>query len=231
MKKGFTLSEVLITLSIVGIVAALTVPGVMKNYQNRMYTAQLKKAYSQVANATLAIMNDENTDNFFETSAANETKSDENDDKLQNPKEGMGYFLTKYFTTARRNCSEDGTCASKAKGFYTNVNGIALDGVDKTNYCVLTVSGATICGKYNPSNNCASVLVDVNGVGRPNVAGRDIFAMDIHKDGTLSDYWSACLDGHAGEPADKCLTYTGDVYRGTSGCLNNVIGAGWSMEY
>ena len=43
MKKGFTLSEVLITLGIVGVVAVLTVPGVMKNYKSRLYTAQLQK--------------------------------------------------------------------------------------------------------------------------------------------------------------------------------------------
>ena len=36
MNKGFTLSEILISLGIVGIVAVLTVPGVMKNYQNRL---------------------------------------------------------------------------------------------------------------------------------------------------------------------------------------------------
>ena len=47
MKQGFTLSEVLITLGIVGIVAVLTIPGVMKNYKNRLYTAQLEKVYSQ----------------------------------------------------------------------------------------------------------------------------------------------------------------------------------------
>ena len=35
-KKGFTLSEVLITLGVIGIVAVLTIPGVMKNYQNRL---------------------------------------------------------------------------------------------------------------------------------------------------------------------------------------------------
>ena len=36
-KFGFTLSEVLITLGIVGIVAALTIPAIMKNYKNRLY--------------------------------------------------------------------------------------------------------------------------------------------------------------------------------------------------
>lgn len=42
-KFGFTLSEVLITLGIIGIVAVLTIPAVMKNYRNRLYVAQLQK--------------------------------------------------------------------------------------------------------------------------------------------------------------------------------------------
>ena len=58
MKKGFTLSEILITLGIVGVVAVLTVPSVMKNYRNRMYVAQLQKTYSQIHDAAQAIMND-----------------------------------------------------------------------------------------------------------------------------------------------------------------------------
>jgi prepilin-type N-terminal cleavage/methylation domain-containing protein len=33
MKKGFTLAEVLITIAIIGIVAALTIPSVIINYQ------------------------------------------------------------------------------------------------------------------------------------------------------------------------------------------------------
>ena len=49
MKKGFTLSEILITLTIVGVVAALTVPAVMKNYRNRLYVAQLQKTYAQIS--------------------------------------------------------------------------------------------------------------------------------------------------------------------------------------
>ena len=58
-KFGFTLSEVLITLGIVGIVAALTIPAIMKNYKNRLYVSELKKVYSQLTNATSSIMSDE----------------------------------------------------------------------------------------------------------------------------------------------------------------------------
>ena len=46
MKKGFTLAEVLITLMIIGIVAALTIPSVISNYQQQEFKTGLKKAVS-----------------------------------------------------------------------------------------------------------------------------------------------------------------------------------------
>ncbi len=44
MKKGFTLAEVLITLAIIGIVAALTIPSVVMNTQSQEFKTGLKKA-------------------------------------------------------------------------------------------------------------------------------------------------------------------------------------------
>lgn len=46
MKKGFTLAEVLITLGIIGVVAALTMPVLMANYKKQQTVTQLKKVYS-----------------------------------------------------------------------------------------------------------------------------------------------------------------------------------------
>ena len=46
MKKAFTLAEVLITLMIIGIVAALTIPSVISNYQQQEFKTGLKKAVS-----------------------------------------------------------------------------------------------------------------------------------------------------------------------------------------
>ena len=45
-KKAFTLAEVLITLMIIGIVAALTIPSVISNYQQQEFKTGLKKAVS-----------------------------------------------------------------------------------------------------------------------------------------------------------------------------------------
>lgn len=58
MKKAFTLAEVLITLGIIGVVAAITIPGLMENVRNRDLQAQLKKTYSEWNQISMQFMND-----------------------------------------------------------------------------------------------------------------------------------------------------------------------------
>ena len=48
---GFSLSEVLITLGIIGVVAALTIPNIIKNYQKHKTINRLKTTYSTLNNA------------------------------------------------------------------------------------------------------------------------------------------------------------------------------------
>ena len=50
-KSAFTLAEVLITLGIIGVVAAITIPALMANYQKMVQRQQFKKAYNTVYNA------------------------------------------------------------------------------------------------------------------------------------------------------------------------------------
>ncbi len=49
--KAFTLAEVLITLAIIGIVAAITIPGLVQNYKKTEYSSKLKKFYSTMQQA------------------------------------------------------------------------------------------------------------------------------------------------------------------------------------
>ena len=52
-KHGFTLAEVLITLGIIGVVAAMTKPSLMLNMRHKTTTARLKKFYSNMKQALL----------------------------------------------------------------------------------------------------------------------------------------------------------------------------------
>lgn len=50
-KVGFTLAEVLITLGIIGVVAAITIPGLIANAKKRAIETQLKKSYASITNS------------------------------------------------------------------------------------------------------------------------------------------------------------------------------------
>ena len=51
MKKGFTLAEVLITLGIIGVVAAMTIPNLIANANANKYRSQFKKTVSSLSQA------------------------------------------------------------------------------------------------------------------------------------------------------------------------------------
>ena len=57
-KTAFTLAEVLITLGIIGVVAAMTIPTVVAKYQHKVLETQFKKAYSILYQLVLQVQND-----------------------------------------------------------------------------------------------------------------------------------------------------------------------------
>lgn len=240
MKKGFTLSEILITLTIVGVVAALTVPAVMKNYRNKMYTAALQKTYNQLSDATIAIMNDEHVDDFYETRARSCVKSDGNING--DCSEGLAYFLNNYLEPIRKDCGKSGKLCigGLSSDSYKTLSGKNA-GTVSGYYCIQTAKGATICGFLNGGNTCMTLAVDVNGAEGPNVTGRDLFSMDVQNDGTISDYASGCghladkpfvLNNSFGAAATNCSNDNANrITEKAAGCLTRIIEAGWKMEY
>ena len=57
--KAFTLAEVLITLVIIGVIGALTVPSLVQNRQKQEYVSALKKAYSTLSKVAQQIIAEE----------------------------------------------------------------------------------------------------------------------------------------------------------------------------
>ena len=47
---GFTLAEVLVTLGVIGVVAALTIPSIIQNIQKKTIAVQLKHSYAIMSN-------------------------------------------------------------------------------------------------------------------------------------------------------------------------------------
>lgn len=222
MKKGFTLAEVLITLGIVGIIAAMTVPAVMKNYKNKVYVAQLQKVYSQVADAARSIMNDENTDNFYSTTAGTKNSCSNPDAGICEA--GAGYFLNKYFKVIKKNCGIVGSPNANSCVIprYKSIDGRDADTVGG-DYCVQTTNGASICMVLSKRSSTTTaqplrsfINVDINGVAEPNITGRDVFYFEILPNGVVED--------HSKNENDCSNPNSG-------GCLTKIINDGWKMNY
>lgn len=110
-KNGFTLAEILVTLGIIGIISAITVPTLMSNFQRKTYEAGAKKAYNTVANAVATYMADEKVDDLQQapfvgtiSTSAGTAKDDYKPDELS-------AFVQKYFKVTRT-CSSYGDCFS-----------------------------------------------------------------------------------------------------------------------
>ena len=67
MKRAFTLAEVLITLGIIGVVAAMTMPALIANHQKKVAAVRLEKFYTIMSQAILRWEADEaiDTENFL----------------------------------------------------------------------------------------------------------------------------------------------------------------------
>ena len=57
-KCAFTLAEVLITLGIIGVVAAMTMPSLISHYRHKVLETQFKKAYSVLSQAMIPVQSE-----------------------------------------------------------------------------------------------------------------------------------------------------------------------------
>lgn len=75
---GFTLAEVLITLGIIGVVAAMTMPSLIANHQEKVTVTKVKKVYSILSQAYLIAVEEYGTPDEWGTTARD--AGDENDE-------------------------------------------------------------------------------------------------------------------------------------------------------
>ena len=164
-KAAFTLAEVLITLGIIGVVAAMTMPSLIQNYQEKATVTKLKKCYSLVSQAYVSILNDEGGSDTLQAG-----------DDLE-MMEKFGKYL-KYQKTCGRNkgCFPNVTYKSVTGNGY---NKWEDDTTDRSR-AILTDGTLIMFNKNamwgNEGNYLyAQIYVDINGFKGPNQLGRDFF--------------------------------------------------------
>ena len=94
-KKAFTLAEVLITLGIIGVVAAMTLPALIQKQHRKETSVKLKKFYSQMYQAILLAQNQYGEIEYWSRSG-NLKDEDAENQGLKNFNETKKYWETYY---------------------------------------------------------------------------------------------------------------------------------------
>lgn len=218
MVWGFTLAEVLITLGIIGVIAAITIPLLMNSNNDKEIVVATKKVDSVFSQALKL------------AEAANgtiDTWGFTNHSELFND-------FTPYLKLSQ-NC---GTAIGQGcfpKGFaYKNIGGTATlatwddngvpkgrlnDGMSFAMFYQSKTCGTSVTGNPNNSalnNICGTMIVDVNGDKLPNVTGKDTFHFYITKYGIIP---SGSIDDTTYPLSTECSNKSGTGY----GCTAWII--------
>lgn len=181
--KAFTLAEVLIVLGIIGIIAALAIPNLYANFQKQVTITSLKKAYSEISQAYTSAVRENGSPDSWTTNAPGSG-------------EAAVDFLKKLAKYLRitENCGNQIGCFPNAG--YTFLNQAGTDNYyTRTDLAKAKLTDGTLLALFVDSNSCsvvlgntlqlnsecAEILVDINGMNKPNVWGKDGFAFLITK--------------------------------------------------
>lgn len=212
------MAEVLITLGIIGIVAAMTLPALIGKYRCAVVATQLKKLYSVTTQAMLKAMPDGDynnipiTDggyngakNFFE----NYLKPQFNIIHICDKTNFDDRCWTQTKTKTGSNYGSPWGAGSDDVIDFVTVDGYSFN-VDTWNArdyeSVYNFFGVKTSGK----NPIAVIHVDANGLKRPNVLGKDVFIFVLSDKGLMpagSDKTTDEVEAECKTTAKYCFSY------------------------
>ena len=223
---AFTLAEVLITLGIIGVVAAMTLPTVINDIQDKQFKSMFKKQYSVMSQALQMLYAEEQTPQEF---------ADWRE---------MPYYickLGKYLNVVQSGLK----CSEMAKsGDYQNFESYRNTKVswhktgkwyNKKKEPQFLNEGYMYMTYYLPDgawinfNAARAIFVDVNGAKNPNTIGRDIFYFYLPKNSgnnlTFFESNNANLNVNGSSGATYYVTINRENYK--EDCEN---GSGWGCS-
>jgi len=174
-KSGFTLAEVLVTLSIIGVVAALTLPQLVSNNTNRVLEVQIKKFYTSLVSGIdrYKVMNDVDTfTDITNYSAQNFVNSVFRVSGECANATANGCFATTYKT--------------QSKDMYHNGQPNISPAVGNNGSAVYKLADGTVFSAGRDGNNI-NITLDVNGSKGPNIAGKDLWQIQVTPRGVIQD--------------------------------------------
>ncbi len=231
------MAEVLVTLGIIGVVSALTVPTLMQNYQRKTYVTQLHKVYNELQQASLQYMTDKNAINLREAGLTSRA--------------AMLEFFKNYLKVVQE-CEEGDVRTPCFASEYRNINGESVIN-NLTGWgsaaCVTLANGATVLMDFpsvysttvdNVTSHNGSMLFDINGSKGPNIIGRDLFYAKFYDDGSIDVPGATPECKSLGACGGTSLTdirenlFNSECVSSTAygnGCFGKILNDNWEMNY
>ena len=197
-KIAFTLAEVLITLGIIGVVAAMTMPTLVGKYQEKVTISKLKKMNTVLNQAFQMAVKDHGTPDLwgYSSSVLGDNPTDEEKEQAAKGKNIVIDKFAPYLKTVSI-CYQGTECRNTSKYIRTRYS---LDGTEFSRWghpAIILADGAIIQDFYMSSPSCTvsagdsrqyrsvcgEIFVDINGVAPPNATGKDVFGFRITKYG------------------------------------------------
>lgn len=226
---AFTLAEVLITLGVIGVVAALTIPTLTKNITNKQFETAFRENYALLKQASAQIIND-NGGNLANAYADPKALLDAYASKLKVQKTCTNATAVGdcWASTTYRLNGTSGVAMSPASYSIVLINGTVVQ-VDSTggwyqSDCLMnwyTGNGST--------GVCAMINIDINGMKGPNTMGRDIFQFYQPNASALIPNGSPGTDDYVTGGWDYCDPTSSDWYNGIA-CGGRILVKG-GMDY
>lgn len=232
LRRGFTLAEVLITIGIIGVVAALSTPAIMQNTQNAKIGPQLAKLSTTVETGIQAIMTDQEQKSFKDVVSLDETQTDvsvpiQMDSIVGNYIKGRPY-TEKINEFVKMSNGEVATGGDFARD---NANRHVYIFSDKS---AIEVPTCTLGedGNGNINEYCVFYAIMPGFANKTKlVMGKDVFPFFISKEGDILTPTER--EGFETADAEDECTEDNVLDRKTTGlfCVDKIAENGWKVHY
>lgn len=191
--KAFTLAEVLITLGIIGVVVAMTMPTLVNKVGDKVLESENKKAQSILANGIKSLMANEDVTTITNSSLSSCSTSQCVSDELHKVFKIVGDVPI--------------DTSDETQGEYKFTNGTFPIWTDSNMYYSFVTPDGMYFGikKFEPGASSFTFVADLNGSKNPNTGAKDLCKYTISSTGTLIDSCSSMAA--CGGTANSSLKY------------------------
>ena len=177
MKKAFTLTEVLITLGIIGVVTAISMPTLIQTYQKQATCNKLKKMYNNLNNIAQMAVNDNGEMTHWDFSEQSILNANSN-------------FYKTYFEPYLITIKKDLSTAYSTETHYDTIL-YDITGNKKLFQLLrwqILPDGSSIA-MFSNAPTYFWIFADINGPNRPNRLGKDVFMLSFNFSKNKIDFW------------------------------------------